>query len=177
MSVIIPSGAIATVQVADAQTSLSPLLNAYDVVDAVSAWLSARQYSVRNTSVSGNVMSTISPLIQETFQAQLLIQTQQQTDTSRLSADVMQAFQDVTGKISSQVTIPKITTESGADISTGQPGADKGVSQSILDAIGKFFSDITNAGKSVLIGLVAVIVLAMVLIAYGPNIGHIAGAL
>jgi hypothetical protein len=177
MSVSIPSGAIATVQVADAQTSLSPLLNAYDVVDAVSAWLSARQYSVRNTSVSGNIMSTISPLIQETFQAQLLIQMQSPTDTDSLSADVMQAFQDVTGKISSQVTIPKITTESGNAIATGQPGADPGVAKSIIDTIADFFTKIENLGTSLLIGLAAIVVLALVLIAYGPNIGQIAHAL
>lgn len=177
MAVRIPSGAIATVQVADAQTSLSPLLNAYDVVDAVSAWLSARQYSVRNTSVSGAIMSSISPLIQETFQAQLLIQTQSATDTDSLSADVMQAFQDVTGKISSQVTIPKITTESGASISTGQPNADAGVGKSITDWISDFFNKLTNLGTSLLIGLAAIVVLALVLIAYGPNVRHIAGAL
>ncbi len=67
---------------------------------------------------------------------------------------------------------------------TGQPGANpSGVGgsnssggKSITDAVSAFFANLTSTAKTILIVLVGVVVLALVLIAYGPNVGKVASA-
>lgn len=178
----IPAGAVVTVIVGDAQTvaAYSGGLNASDVLSAVSAYLNSLggAYQVENTSSSGSILSTLSPLIQETFQATLKIQVSWNTTTDQIAADVASAFAEVTGQTPSQITIPTFTTGVNAQVtSTGQATASSTATQGIADAISAFFSQITGTAKSLLIGLAAVVVIALVLIAYGPNVKHIAGAI
>lgn len=177
----IPAGAIVRVQVQDAQTSVSPLLNAYDVNDAVSAYLRASGYSVRNSSVSGAIMSTISPLIQETYQAEFLIETPGLDNTDNITSLIYAAFFEVTEKSVSQITIPSFTTPAGT-VSTGLPGINTGIGGSVVDAfagigtsINNFFSGLKTLGTTLLLGLVAIVILVLVLLAYSPTGKTLAG--
>lgn len=170
MSTFIPAGSIVKVQVGDAQSINS--LNSDDVVRAVSAELAAEGLPVRSSTTSGGFFSTITPLINESFQATLLIQPNQDTDSDSLTWQVSQAFLDVTQKVVTQVTIPSFTP-SGASTptSTGQPSSAPTVTQSISDSLSAFFSGLKSTTIAVLIGLAAIIIIVLVLAAYGPNVG------
>ena len=176
----IPKNAVLTVIVADAQTvsGYSGGLNASDILTAVSAYLNASGlYQVEATSNSGAFLASVTPLIQETFQATIKMQTYYDVDTSDVATIVSQAFETVTQQTPNQITVPSYTTGSNAvATATGQAAATNTGTQGIADAIAKFFSDLTSAGKSLLIGLAAVIIIVVALIAYGPNVGSIARA-
>lgn len=170
----IPANSIVTVVVGDAQTvaGISNALNASDVLAAVSTYLNGLgNYQVETTSESGGVLSTISPLIQETFQATLNIQVFSSEDTSQLAADVAAAFEAVTNQTPSQITIPNVGGQP-----TGQAAPTPTVNQSVTGGISSFFSSVTGGTTSLLIGLAAIIIIVVVLIAWGPNVGKIAGA-
>lgn len=177
----IPGQAIVTVIVGDAQTvaSYSGGLNASDVLSGVSAYLnSLSSYQVESANSSGGILAAISPLIQETFQATLVMQVKWQTDTDQIAADVQSAFAEVTGQTPTAITIPGFTQGANAQFTlTGQAAATPTATQGIADSISSFFSGITSTAKSLLIGLAAIIIIALVLIAYGPNVKHIAGAI
>lgn len=51
------------------------------------------------------------------------------------------------------------------------------VSKGIFDTVGGFFSGLKTTAISLLIGIAAIIILVLILAAYGPNVKHIAGAL
>lgn len=185
----IPDNAIVTVVVADAQTvaGFSGGLNGSDVLSAVSSYLNGLgNYQVEATSSSGDVGAMISPLIQETFQATIKLQVFSSEDTSQLATDIQAAFAEVAGETPTQITIPSFTAPGAAqETSTGQvaptPTASQAASnaantatKSVSDAVSSFFSQLTSTAKSLLIGLAAVIIIVLVLIAYGPNVGAIA---
>jgi hypothetical protein len=183
----IPDNAIVTVSVADAQTvaGLIGALNSSDVLSAVSAYLNGLgNYQVEATQSSGDIASTISPLIQETFQATLSIQVFSSEDTSQLSSDVQAAFAFVTGQTPTQITIPSYTPPGGAATPTGQVAPTPTAAQSasnaassatsaVANTISSFFTQLTSTAKSLLIGLAAVIIIVVALIAFGPNVGSI----
>jgi hypothetical protein len=175
----IPANSVVTIIVGDAQTvnGFSGGLNANDVLRAVAAYLNALgSYQIENTSASGDILSTVSPLIQETFQGTIRLQVFFATDTGAIASDVAIAFSEVTQQTPSQITIPSFTPPGGAAQGTGQAAATPTATQGIADSISNFFANITSTVKSLLIGLAAIIVLAMILIAYGPNIGRVAEA-
>lgn len=175
----IAQNAVVTVIVGDAQTvsGFSGGLNAGDVLSAVSAYLnSLGKYQVESSSDSGALLARISPLIQETFQATLKMQVYYPLDTTEIVSDVAEAFQEVTGQTPTNITIPSFVTTSGQEQQTNQAAPASTTTQSIGDAIARAFSNITSAAKSLLIGLAAIIVLVLVLIAYGPNIGRAVSA-
>lgn len=185
----IPDNAIVTAVVADAQTvaGFSGGLNGSDVLSAVSAYLnSLGNYQVEATSSSGDVGAMISPLIQETFQATIKLQVFSSEDTSQLATDIQAAFAEVTGETPTQITIPSFTAPGATqETSTGQVAPTPTASQaatnaantatkSVSDAVSTFFTQLTSTAKSLLIGLAAIIIIVLVLIAYGPNVGAIA---
>jgi hypothetical protein len=73
---------------------------------------------------------------------------------------------------SSDGTTPALSTSGIAGNDTGAGAAVTSLSGSISSTL----SQLGNLGTNLLIGLAAIIVLAIVLIAYGPNIGKIASA-
>lgn len=178
----IPAGSIVQAQVGDGQTvaAYSGGLNANDIVNAVSAYLASRGLPVRSSSVAGNITSTIFPWIQETFQAALQIQPANDTDTDSIIAEIQSGFQEVTGQTPSNVTIPSFSAPDGSTVNTGQPNANQGILAStgtaITDTIKSFFDKLGTASKTLLIAVFALIVLLLVLAAYGPNVGAIARA-
>jgi hypothetical protein len=77
------------------------------------------------------------------------------------------------------VTPPNSNGTTPALSSTGVAGNDTGAGAAVTSLSGSISSTLSqlgNLGTNLLIGLAAIIVLAIVLIAYGPNIGKIASA-
>jgi hypothetical protein len=123
------------------------------------------------------LLSTLTPLVQETFQATFKIQVFYGIDTTELASDVAAAFDEVTQQTPSNITIPSFTIGASGEITrTGQSSATSTTVQTIGDTIAEWFAKITATAKSMLIALVAIVILAMILIAYGPNIGSVARA-
>lgn len=187
----IPGNSLVTVIVGDAESAFAQ--SPTDVLNAVSAYLNALngQYSVETTSFSGGVMSTISPIISEEFQATIMLQNNYSEDSSQLTSDVQGAFTVASSGsyTPNNITIPSYTPLAGSasgigvPVSTGQAVATPTLSQSVAlsgtsltSQISSFFTSLTSLGTNLLIGLAAIIVLVLVLAAYGPNVGKIASA-
>lgn len=177
MGQTIPAGSQITVQVTGAQTvaAISGALNADDVMNAVSADLASQGFVVEQSTNSGGLLAAFSPMIQESFSGQLILQNAGMTDTDTLTALIAQAFEDVTGQVVGTITIPQFSGASGA-VLTGAPQAALTTTQSIGSAVSGFFSGLTTTATALLIGIAALVVLVLVLAAYGPNVKHIAAA-
>lgn len=185
----IPAQTIVTVIVGDAQTvaAYSNALSANDILSAVSGYLNSLggKYQVEDSGASGAITSTVLPWIQETFQATFKIQIQWDTDSQELVNDIEAAFQEVTLQTPTNITIPTIgqvtpgstlnqSIASGAGSVINAPGQ---LVSGVADQVQKALSSLTSTAKSLLIGLAAIVIIALVLIAYGPNVQHIAGAI
>lgn len=166
----VPKGSIVQIVVGDAQTTYQ--LNPNDVLSAVSAELNAGPggYSVRTTSQSGGFFSTVTPLIQETFQATINLQTLYDTTTDNITADVAQAFGDVTGYTVAQITIPTITPPGGSAQATGQPAPTPTTAQTVAnagsavsDAVSKILSGLSTVTIVIVIGAVAIGLVVLIL--------------
>lgn len=177
MSTFLPAGAIVKVQVADAQTvaGFSGALNATDVTDAVSAYLNGIGFSVKSVAVHGNLLSSAFAFIQESFSADFQIEMKSSASTDAVESAVRDAFYEVTLQTPSQVTIPSFTMPDGSTSLTGQPSTTT-VTQSILDTIKAAFEKITSGTTTLLAVAVGIVILVLVLAAYGPNVKHIAAA-
>lgn len=100
--------------------------------------------------------------------------------------DVASAFQQVTGNYPTSVSAVAVTTPNSSVANpTGLPaitpqgvgGSGAGAAPAITgitNQVSSWFGQLTSLGTNLLIGLAAIIILAIVLIAYGPNIGKIA---
>jgi hypothetical protein len=119
------------------------------------------------------------------FQAEITVQT----SVGFASPDdplsiVNHAFYDSVGELPSTYSVTGIQRPGeAAPSSTGQPGASAGGAggsegpvSSIADAISNFFSGLKTTTISIIIGLVAIVILVLLLVAYGPNVGSIARA-
>jgi hypothetical protein len=172
-------------------TSVTTTDTADAIIQKVSQTLASDgRLTVRSTQVLGNiwnaVMGTISSLsINQPFQMEIKVQTNVAfSGTDDPLSIVANALYTVTGEYPTTLSTISITPPGGmAATSTGEaapnpagPGGPQGTGSSIADAISRFFSDLTSTAKSLLIGLVAIIIIALVLIAYGPNVGSIARA-
>lgn len=101
-----------------------------------------------------------------------------------VAAIVANAFYQVTGNYPSAVTAVSVTPPNAAGTtpalsSTGVAGSNAGAAAAatgITAQITAAIQSLGSIGTNLLIGLAAIIILAIVLIAYGPNIGKIAGA-
>jgi hypothetical protein len=187
----IPGNSNVTVVVGDAQSAFAQ--GPSDVLTAVTAYLNALNgaYSVQNTSYSGGVMATLSPLLSEQFQATIVMESNYTLDSSDIYRDVQAAFNEVSGgaytpnqiTIPSYIPLPGSAAGVGTPVSTGQAAPTPTIAQTtanagtgIADSITKTVAALGSAGQNLLIGLAAIVILAIVLIAYGPNIGKIASA-
>lgn len=192
----IPGNSKVKVVIGDASsTSGYPGLSPNDVMNAVSAYLNSLNgaYNVQSVSTSGGVLATITPVFAEEFQGTINMTNLYTTDTSQIIQDVALAFGTVTNGADTptQITIPSYTPLPGSASGVGQSvdtglaaatptdaqiaaDAAKNASLGISDSIAKALAQLGNLGTNLLIGLAAIVVLAIVLIAYGPNIGKIA---
>lgn len=141
---------------------------------------------VVTTSFLSGFLNTITSLsadqpFQVDFPVVCLTAFNQASDAASIVAN---AFYQVTGVYPSAVTAVSVTAPNAngttpalssigvAGNATGAGAAVTSVSDSITNAL----ASLGTLGTNLLIGLAAIIVLAIVLIAYGPNIGKLAGA-
>lgn len=179
----IPGNSKVVVIVGDAQSAFAQ--SPSDVMNAVSAYLNALAgYSVQSTSFSGGILASISPLMSEQFQATINMTNLYTQDSSQIYADVQNAFEEASNSAytPNQISIPNYTPLPGSSsgvgtpVDTGQAAPTPTATQSVTDTISNFFKGLTTLGTNLLIGLVAIVVLVLILIAYGPNVGKIASA-
>jgi hypothetical protein len=180
----IPGNSLVTVIVGDAQSAFAQ--SPSDVLAAVTAYLNGINgaYTVQTTNFSGGMFATVSPIVSETFQATITMTNNYTQDSSQIYSDVQNAF-DVAASgayTPNQITIPSFTplpgsaAAVGTPVPTGQPAPTPTTAQSVQGGIAQTLSTLGTSGQNLLIGLAAIIVLTLILIAYGPNIGKIASA-
>lgn len=94
------------------------------------------------------------------------------------------SFYDITGYLPGSISVVSVTPPGGTAQVTGQPGAvapGAGVITSagsgIIDTVSSFLSGLKSTTITILIIIVGVIILALVLFAYGPNVKGVASAL
>jgi hypothetical protein len=191
----IPGNSLVVVVVGDAQSAFAQ--SPSDVLSSVTAYLNGINgaYTVQKTDFSGGMFATVSPIVSETFQATITLTNNYTQDSSQIYSDVQNAFNvAASGAYTpNQITIPSFTPLPGSagavgtPVPTGQPAPTPTAAQAaaaaaaaagsgIQNQIDAFFKGLTTTGTNLLIGLAAIIVLTLILIAYGPNIGKIASA-
>jgi hypothetical protein len=180
----IPGNSKVVIVVGDAQSAFAQ--SPSDVLASVTAYLNSinGSYTVQTTSYSGGTLATISPLMSEEFQATITLTNNYNLDSSQIYSDVQAAFAEAANYAytPNQITIPTYTPLSGSiagagvPVSTGQASPTPTTAQSLTGGISSTLSALGTSGQNLLIGLAAIIVLVLILIAYGPNIGKIASA-
>jgi hypothetical protein len=178
----IPGNSTVTAIVGDAQSA--SLMSPSDVMGAVAAYLNSLngQYTVTSTSYSGGMSATVIPLFSEEFQGTLNIVNNFSEDTSQLTLDIQAAFSEVSEGVYTpqQITItgytplPGSAAGIGVTVPTGQAAPTQTVSQqaaaatsSVAASVSTFWSQLGTVGQDILYGLIAIIILAVVLVAYG----------
>jgi hypothetical protein len=141
--------------------------------------------SVINSSLYTGILNTVTSLnpdqpFQADVQVLCLSAFAQASDVASL---VAAAFYAVTGNYPTSVSAVSVTAPGGTAAATGSPaltataaGGSSAGGGTVVNGISSLFSSLGTAGTSLLIGLAAIIVLVLVLVAYGPNIGKIAKA-
>ena len=114
--------------------------------------------------------SILSSLVPGPFSADIVVESSADTDDQTVIANVAQAYNLVT-KGNAIISVPYVGGQS-----TGQPGQASNAANSVGDAITQFFAKLQSLGTSLLIGLAAVVIVVLLIVAYGPNVKHIAAA-
>lgn len=118
------------------------------------------------------------------FQAELQVLSNTDFALTRDALSIVNhAFYNSVGSLPSTSSVTGVQAPGESAITaTGQPGASAGgaggagTAGSIADAISNFFSGLKTTTISLVIGLAAILILVLLLIAYGPNVGKIAAA-
>jgi hypothetical protein len=141
--------------------------------------------SILNGSTSGIALSTLLSLSSDQpFQADFPVLTQcefaAQGDVASIVAN---AFYQVTGNYPTSVNVVSVTPPSGVTVPASAPplsasgvGGSTSGGGAVTTSIQNGLASLGSAGTSLLIGLAAIIILVLVLVAYGPNVGKIASA-
>lgn len=143
-----------------------------EVLAEMSPYLNNYNLSVLSTSIDTEDFGAFSCLYPGNFHATLMLQSGQDTDDSTVSGEVTQAFSIVTKSSPISVSIPIVAGQP-----TGQPGAPADAISGVGDSISNFFSGLQSGAKTLLIGLAAVIIIVLLIVAFGPNVKHVAGTL
>jgi hypothetical protein len=184
-AVAVPQYSILTLSI----TGETGLLNstADAVVQAVSADLSAdgRMTVVGSPSVGGSIADTIlgtvaslsySQPFQVTMQVQVNTAFANQNDPLSI---VENFFQQESGYFPTAASVTAIQTPGqtqaqATGVAAASPAGIGGTSLST--SISNFWSSLTSTAQTLLIALIGIVVLVLVLIAYGPNVGKVAQA-
>lgn len=182
---MIPAGSIVSLSITSTTTvgqSADGIIQAVSSMLANDGRLTVKQVKSPTSAFDlfFGAATTINPY--QPFQVNMDVQTNTDFSGTDDPLSIVEGmFYQVTGSYPTTGSTVSVQTPGAEPIATGQPsaastgpGGASGVGSSISDAISKFFSDLTGTAKSLLIGLAAIIVLALVLIAYGPNIGRAA---
>jgi hypothetical protein len=166
----IPQGAPFQV-VLQGQTTLTK--SADEILAEMTPYLSSNGLSVLSTGVAASgALSFISLGAFGSYIATLNIQSYSDTDDITVTNEVAQAYQLVTKLTPLSISVPSISGSS-----TGQPSPSGITTSSIGDSISGFFTQLETAGTSLLIGLAAVVIIVLLIVAYGPNVKHVAATL
>lgn len=189
---MITAGSIVTLSI----TSVITTDTADSIVQQVSSALAndGRLSVVGSPVVGGSLLNAAlgaleSLSLNQPFQVSMQVLTN--TDFSGTNdplSIVENEFYTATGTYPTAASTISVQAPGAAGIPTEQPGATpQGIGGSsasaspsavvgsgISDAIAKFFAQLTSSAKSLLIGLAAILILVLVLIAYGPNVGNAA---
>lgn len=138
-----------------------------------------------STSITDAIFGTIVSLsYSQPFQ--VIMQIQVNTEFAQASdalSIVEHFFEQESGSYPISASVTAVQTPGASQATpTGLPGLSpggvggEGPGSSIADTISNFFSQLTSAAKTLLIALVAIIILVLVLVAYGPNVSKVATA-
>lgn len=115
------------------------------------------------------------------FQGTITVAPNGDSDTDTISAQVSQAYVLVSKDQPLNVSIPNVGGTSTGLGTPQLPGSASAVQASAIsaasstgNAVANFFSTIKSAGTSLLIGLAAVVIIVLLIVAFGPNVKHIA---
>jgi hypothetical protein len=165
----IPQGALFQV-VLQGQTTLTKSPD--QILAEMNPYLSSNGLSVLSTGVAASgALSFISLGAFGSYIATLNIQSYSDTDDLTVTNEVAQAYTLVTKLAPLSISVPSVSGSS-----TGQPSPSGVSPSSIGDSISAFFAKLETAGTSLLIGLAAVVIVVLLIVAYGPNVKHVAAA-
>jgi len=142
--------------------------------------------SVINGSLGGTALSTLLSLnYDQPFQADIQVECLSAfNQPSDVASIVANGFYNVNQEYPTSISAVSVTSPTGQQTTTGSPaltptniGGSSVGGGSITTAIQSGLTSLGSLGTNILIGLAAIIVLALVLIAYGPNVGKIASSL
>lgn len=152
-----------------------------EVVSEMTPYLSSDGFLLLSSSISSTDIFHF--LGAGPMNATMIMEAQQDTDADTVSYAVRQAFIIVTKSPPISVDVSSVSTAYapsaglggqvlGAAQSTGQPATQQ--AQTLGDYIGGFFSKLQTAGVTLLVGLFAVILIVLLIVAFGPNVPKIA---
>lgn len=143
----------------------------------ISAVLQGQGIRILNPNVTQSLLATVGAAgYDASFQATFIaVSNAAYGDANDLASIIAGVVYNEVGDLPTSLAIVEIEP-----IGTPEPGAGAGApggGASIVDAISNVFNGITGATTTILVAIAAIIVLVLVLIAYGPNVKHVAGAL
>lgn len=142
--------------------------------------------SIINGSLSGMALGSLLSLnYDQPFQVEIKVQcVSDMSQPSDVASIVANGFYNVNGEYPTSVSAVSVTPPNGSASLTGSPsltstnvGGSSAGGGAITTSIQNGLSSLGTLGTNLLIGIAAIIILALVLIAYGPNVGKIASSL
>jgi hypothetical protein len=146
-----------------------------EVLAQMTPYLSNDNLGVISTTLaSTGILHSVSLGLFGAVNATIQLQAASDTDTDTVRSQINQAYNLVTKGYPLSVSFPVIAGQSTPEQtpsntpSCGDPNA---------DFLTNIICQLKTAGTALLIGLVGVVIIILVLVAYGPNVKHITGAL
>lgn len=148
-----------------------------DALDAIVAYLNKQGLvSVEDAALSASTqLNFLGAFAPGDFGAVLHVTPNTSTDTDTISQAVGQAIATTAQTSNYTVSIPVV-----AGAATGQPSGGttlSGFFGSIGSSVQGFFSGVQSTTTTIVIAIVVLLVLVLVIVAFGPNVGAVAGAL
>jgi hypothetical protein len=167
----IPGGSVVTV-ILQGQTTLT--VGADTILTNMAPYLQNLGINVLQSNVPISIDNALATIFPANFSATLSLQPISDTDDLALSNAVSQAYFLVTKSAPQGVSVPLV----GGQV-TGQPGspsAVQGCNDPNADFITAALCKLQSAGTALLVGLAGVVIIVLLIVAYGPNVKHIAAA-
>jgi hypothetical protein len=146
-----------------------------EVIAEMTPFLSNFNLAVLQSDIQSEDFGAYSCLYPGNFTATIMLQPGTDTDDSSINSEVSQAYSLVTRASPIAISVPSVNGQP-----TGQPTGGGGTSSdavsSATDAISEFFKNLKSTGTAILVGLAAVIIIVLLIAAFGPNAGAIARA-
>lgn len=154
-----------------------------DLSQAALAMLNDNLQVISKTVQTSGFMAAIGSLISNPslthpYLATLTIQTKSafndDSDVSSIVAHEVYLASGSIGTIGANYPTVSVTTINGVPTGEAQAGAPPPPGSSLTDIITNFFSDLETGSITAIVILVGLVILILVLVAYGPNVGGVA---